>query len=129
MAATTRFAPSHEMRIQKLEENLSEVKAAHAELAANLKNLVVQVNDGVGRINDKIDSIVAPLSNTIQEHIHEDKELASKVDALKVAVDKIEDDRARAEGKMKALRAAVLAVITGASAIALKEAVTWFVKQ
>lgn len=126
--AVARFTPAHEERIQKLEENLSEVKAAHAEMAANLRNLGTQVQDGVGRINDKIDTIIAPLSKSLQDHIKEDEELAAKVTRLENTVTRLEEEREASRSKMKSLRGALIAIITGAGAIALKEAAVWLLK-
>jgi hypothetical protein len=116
---------SHEARIQRLEDHVSELKASHAEVSTNLHNLGVQVTDMGTRISDKIDAVVKPLHDTLHDHIKEDTLSRDKLNVVEATVNKIEDERQSRAKRSKALLTAIYAVCTGAAAIGLKELVVW----
>ncbi len=100
---------------------MSERKAADAEFGANLQNLGTQVAEGFGRIHEKIDAAIVPLSGTLKEHAVAHINFNSRLD-------RIEEERLARANKAKAFKASITAIVTGAIAIGIKELITWLVK-
>lgn len=128
-SASAATADNHEVRIQKLEENLSEMRSEHSTVKADVRNLVSQVADGFTRVQEKIDSVIQPLATKIQDHVADDEVInatvAAKLESVKSLVENHEEERVASAGKWKGIKTAILSVIIGALAIGAKELVVW----
>jgi len=124
---TNRRDDSHEQRLQRLEDSVSDLKSSHAEVSTNLQNLGVQVELGARSIADKIDSVFVPLSTTLHEHIKEDAVTKNQLETIATVVGQIEGERTEKRHRWQSWKTAFYAVVTGAAAIALKELIVYLI--
>ncbi len=118
---------SHEHRLQRLEDELSELKVQNAQVSTNLQHLGVQVELSTARISDKIDLCVKPLADTLHEHIKEDAQHHGKLNDLSgivVDLEAKEDQRAK---RWAGWKKAIGTLFLGAGAIGMKELIVYLV--
>lgn len=123
----TATAENHEVRIQRLEESVTELKVETAQVSTNLGNLTKVVNDGFEAVKEKIEDLVSPLTTALKTHEAEDDKAHDELEAVKGRVEVLEQHVQGRQSLVKGIRTFFVAALTGATAIGLKELVVWLV--
>lgn len=108
--ATDRAFDSHEARLAKYEEVTWETKAEVAVLGEKVINLGLKMDEGFNGVNEKMDSTVTPLSQTIISLCEAEKrrdvrlrELEKLAEEKAQEIKRLEDKRLARKSKMAAI--------------------------
>lgn len=116
---------AHEERIQRNEAEVSELKAATAEMRADMKHLTTEVTNLGTRISEKIDGFSTNLVQKVQEEHQRLTNLKERVTENTTALAKIEEEKRRAADRWDTWKKFLATAATGAVAIGLKELVVF----
>lgn len=113
----------HESRLQRLENEVSDLRVQHAEVSTNLVHLGGVVESAVTRISDKVDLCIKPLADTLQRHIEEDAVAKAKLSAVIETVSHLDALATQRANRWTNWKKGLTTLLLGAGAIGMKELV------
>lgn len=111
----------HETRLQRLEDEVSDLRVQNAEVSTRLEHLSSVVENSTRQISDKIDLVVKPLTDTLHEHIKEDALSRNKLNELSSTVTLLDAKETARAQRWVTWRKTIGTLLLGAGAIGLKE--------
>ena len=122
------YDPSHESRLQNVEENLTDVKSQQSELAVTVKFLSQHIQESTSRISDKIDQYASQVNEKVKTIEESHDALKDKVSLTRTTLKVFEEDRQKSKARWAFVQKGLYAMLSGAAAIGVKELIVLLIR-
>lgn len=126
------FHDGHEQRLQRVEASQQAMTGQLATVAGDIKGLGAALESNTALIMAQIDAAVKPLASQLHSHIAADGLVAARVNVMEEAVsvhrdrlDDLDGHHTKRVERWKAFKDWFKVILTGASAIGVKELVVY----
>lgn len=117
----------HEFRIARLEEHVSELRTGQAELKGDVSKVAMQLEQGFGKLAERLDLTVKPLATTLAAHIQEDAISKVKISELEDVIAPLDAAHKARSERWAFWKKTFGGLMLGGASIGMKELVVWLV--